>query len=817
MSKNIPTDKALYSRVKAEAKSKFDRWPSAYGSAWLVKEYKKRGGGYRKAELGMEMSDNDFAGYVPADMQEYALGGGIPQRYKNQGFTKVGAKRQSTRPGKKWMVLAKKGDKYKVVHGGYKGMSDYTQHRNEKRRDRFWDRMGGKDSAKAKDPFSPLYWHKRFGTWAEGGEPQNEGFQALPPAVQAKIMANMMYGGTMYAAGGEWFNEDSQDFYSNGGQTLYDFVKNAGLDPSFASRKNLLSKYVDGEYTGSAEQNTMLLKKLKSGEINLGKKTKSSVSKKSDSKLPKPIDEVKEDTRRFPQTGVVVDRGTNQAFVFGEDGAIGFNVLTGRSDNPNAIYSKAGMPGRRANSNYAVTPTGYFLMDGVMSGYDGNVTGLTGIPAYGVPASPASTRGARVAIHQTYDPNTREPLYELAPENRRASAGCINCKKEDFERMEQMLPANDTMFVFDSRLPQDANLLRQAQQRYNMESQGNFVRNIYTDSNRSDRLQDSSFVRPIQGFKKGGQWIQEARESMEEKGTVGAFTKQARREGYEDTQEFASYVLNNPEQFSATIKKRAQFAKNMGKLNRAMRGMELNKYQVQGQTTEGVNPFGYPGSGMGSMYLQELRDQELFANPNVSADSSAPAPQQNTPTLVRPRAISSTSGMGNIYAQDQMFEEMLAQDPAVSAAEVKPKEMMSFMPTLEPGKIQQTPTQTVKVKETGWGYEPMGAKDDAWWQKGVAVAAYAPGIIANFMQSGQDQLAQAKGRRNYLTDYSDNVVSQGLALSRGEREMNTDQLDPVSRTPVQFGNYFQTGGEAMVDESILRDLIAAGADIEILD
>jgi len=30
-------------------------------------------------------------------------------------------------------------------------------------------------------------------------------------------------------------------------------------------------------------------------------------------------------------------------------------------------------------------------------------------------------------------------------------------------------------------------------------------------------------------------------------------------------------------------------------------------------------------------------------------------------------------------------------------------------------------------------------------------------------------------------------------------------------------NYFQTGGEAMVDESILRDLIAAGADIEILD
>ncbi len=96
--------------------------------------------------------------------------GGIPQRYKNMGFTKVGAKKNSTRPGKKWMVLAKKGDEYKVVHGGYDGMKDFSQHGSEKRKDRFWDRMGGKNSAKAKDPFSPLYWHKKFGTWAEGGE-----------------------------------------------------------------------------------------------------------------------------------------------------------------------------------------------------------------------------------------------------------------------------------------------------------------------------------------------------------------------------------------------------------------------------------------------------------------------------------------------------------------------------------------------------------------------------------------------------------------------------------------------------------------------
>lgn len=44
---NIPTDKALYARVKAEAKRKFKVYPSVYANSWLVREYKKRGGKYR--------------------------------------------------------------------------------------------------------------------------------------------------------------------------------------------------------------------------------------------------------------------------------------------------------------------------------------------------------------------------------------------------------------------------------------------------------------------------------------------------------------------------------------------------------------------------------------------------------------------------------------------------------------------------------------------------------------------------------------------------------------------------------------------------
>jgi len=45
--KNVPNDPALYSRCKAEAKKKFSTWPSAYGSGFLTRLYKSKGGTYR--------------------------------------------------------------------------------------------------------------------------------------------------------------------------------------------------------------------------------------------------------------------------------------------------------------------------------------------------------------------------------------------------------------------------------------------------------------------------------------------------------------------------------------------------------------------------------------------------------------------------------------------------------------------------------------------------------------------------------------------------------------------------------------------------
>ena len=46
--KNVPTDPGKWSYYKAQAKKKFDVYPSAYANGWAAKMYKKAGGGWRK-------------------------------------------------------------------------------------------------------------------------------------------------------------------------------------------------------------------------------------------------------------------------------------------------------------------------------------------------------------------------------------------------------------------------------------------------------------------------------------------------------------------------------------------------------------------------------------------------------------------------------------------------------------------------------------------------------------------------------------------------------------------------------------------------
>lgn len=46
MVRRIPLDPDLYEAVVEEAKARFEVWPSAYASGWVVRTYKDRGGKY---------------------------------------------------------------------------------------------------------------------------------------------------------------------------------------------------------------------------------------------------------------------------------------------------------------------------------------------------------------------------------------------------------------------------------------------------------------------------------------------------------------------------------------------------------------------------------------------------------------------------------------------------------------------------------------------------------------------------------------------------------------------------------------------------
>jgi hypothetical protein len=49
--KNVPNNPSLWAQCKAQAKQKFDVYPSAYANGWAAKQYKAKGGTWRKASF----------------------------------------------------------------------------------------------------------------------------------------------------------------------------------------------------------------------------------------------------------------------------------------------------------------------------------------------------------------------------------------------------------------------------------------------------------------------------------------------------------------------------------------------------------------------------------------------------------------------------------------------------------------------------------------------------------------------------------------------------------------------------------------------
>ena len=77
---------------------------------------------------------------------------------------------------------------------------------------------------------------------------------------------------------------------------------------------------------------------------------------------------------------------------------------------------------------------------------------------------------------------------------------------------------------------------------------------------RGGKIQSGCVCPKCNTMKKGG-WIQDATAEMERKGTVGSFTKMAKRHG-ETPIEYAKEVLDNPSKHTLKTRRKAQFVKN---------------------------------------------------------------------------------------------------------------------------------------------------------------------------------------------------------------------------------------------------------------
>lgn len=93
--KNEPTSPEKWAKAKAQAKAKFDVYPSAYANGWAAKKYKEMGGGWKSVSEGY-FSDKDI------ENQEIAKNPGMrsPRKPEPPPFEGPYKKKPSAKPGK---------------------------------------------------------------------------------------------------------------------------------------------------------------------------------------------------------------------------------------------------------------------------------------------------------------------------------------------------------------------------------------------------------------------------------------------------------------------------------------------------------------------------------------------------------------------------------------------------------------------------------------------------------------------------------------------------------------------------------------------
>jgi hypothetical protein len=61
--KNKPKDPKKWSSCIAQAKKKFEVYPSAYANAWAAKDYKKHGGTWRKSKKKYMLKEHNMPSF----------------------------------------------------------------------------------------------------------------------------------------------------------------------------------------------------------------------------------------------------------------------------------------------------------------------------------------------------------------------------------------------------------------------------------------------------------------------------------------------------------------------------------------------------------------------------------------------------------------------------------------------------------------------------------------------------------------------------------------------------------------------------------
>ena len=177
------------------------------------------------------------------------------------------------------------------------------------------------------------------------------------------------------------------------------------------------------------------------------------------------------DPRQLPQTGVIVDKRTGEAYVKTPSSIYNYPVLTAKNPDLNANpYSVEYLENHPELRN---TPRGYYTLEDLKYFEDtgmyhptttddkagGFSRWLNAISAFGMPAPVASA----TAFHGTYlgDFANRNPRYTQSPEQRWVSYGCVNARECDIKRTFNDIAVGDTSVVLDSKFPEDAILLEQ--------------------------------------------------------------------------------------------------------------------------------------------------------------------------------------------------------------------------------------------------------------------------------------------------------------------------------------------------------------------